>query len=167
MNRGQRTIAGLLTVIVALLLLDVSLQGEQRAEAQQTQIGGEPTIAKLLPVYSGTYIRVWSDGRADWVAASDASSCDYSVNAAWSHGAVDHPFPVVDAELGWHGSQAAAVLMRFEDGRTDYVAMTQQARCTIAGEGSQSFCTGDTDRNFDVGLDDLLAVLSQWGPCVE
>ena len=36
---------------------------------------------------------------------------------------------------------------------------------TIAGQGSDPFCIGDTDRDGDIGFSDILNVLAEWGPC--
>ena len=83
-------------------------------------------------------------------------NCDYVLQLA--NGPVEHPFPVVDAIFA--KDFASDVMLTYEDGRVDLTGGPN--RCTIAGVGTPSFCTGDVDRNGIVGIEDFLIVLSQW-----
>ena len=57
-------------------------------------------------------------------------------------------------------------MLTYEDGRVDLLAGTStDPRCTIAGVGTPSFCTADTDRNGFVDFNDLLTMFGQWGEC--
>ena len=75
-------------------------------------------------------------------------------------GPVEHPFPVVDVVQGSNPHNTPNVMMTFGDGRVDLVGDSN--RCTLAGIGTPSFCTGDVDRNGIVGIEDFLIVLAQW-----
>ncbi len=115
-----------------------------------------PTIVKLLPISHCKILRVWSDGFTDLYQRTCDLVCDWE--SFPQAGAVDHPFPVVDAVLASGHDQG--LMMTFGDGRVDMVG---GLRCTIAGIGTPSFCTGDVDRSGTVGIEDFLIVLSQWG----
>ena len=57
------------------------------------------------------------------------------------------------------------LMLTYADGRVDLVGPNVNgpgSRCTIAGIGTPSFCTGDVDRNGIVGINDFLIVLAQW-----
>ena len=160
MSRGQRTIASLLALIAVLLALNLMKGSATAAEGQE----GPPTIVKLLLLNGASYVRVWSDGRVDHMQTLN-SGVDFVV--VYSYGPVEHPFPVVDATLSTRPDGAGvgvAVMLAYEDGRTDFLS-SQDPRSTIAGVGSQSFCTADTDRNGFVDFNDLLTMFAQWGSC--
>ena len=157
----NKTIAGLLSVIAALLGLNLVIQTTQPAEAGGVVAGGEdPYIVKLLPHTYLTFFRVWSDGQVDRLCKADGA-CDYELTDGF--GPVEHPFPVVDAVFG-SNHETPSVMMTFEDGRVDLVGGAGD-RCTLAGIGSPSLCTADVDRDGDIGIIDFLTVLEQWGPC--
>ena len=161
MNTGHRTIVALLTVIAVLLALNLIATSAPAANNETTASATGPpvpTIVKLLPLNPTHYFRVWSDGRVD---ALNGPSCDF-VTVGEINGPVDHPYPVVDAIFaGNHSTQA--IMLTYEDGRVDLVnGQGSTPRCTIAGVGTPSFCTGDVDRSGVVGIEDFLIVLSQW-----
>ena len=125
-----------------------------------------PTVVKMLTNRFDNYHRIWSDGRADRFERPVNGDCD-EFELVISHGAVEHPFPVVDAVLGDTSHDPTTVMLTYEDGRVDLIGGSVfQIRCTIAGIGTPSFCTGDVDRDGAVGIEDFLIVLGQWGqPC--
>ena len=157
----HRTIVVMLTVIAVLLALNLMVTtapaSPDIASATANANGPPvPTIVKLLPVKQSEYLRVWSDGRVDDMNTS-GPNCDFVLSLA--NGPVEHPFPVVDAIFT--KTLAPAVMLTYGDGRVDLVGGLE--RCTIAGVGTPSFCTGDVDRDGTVGIQDFLALLAQWG----
>ena len=173
MNKGQRTIALLLTVIAVLLGLNLLEGNAPRAEAQPADSGplvgeGDPSVVKWFPVGNTRYYRVWSDGQIDFFIKAANSQCVNFQFAEVVLPATDHPFPVVDAEADGVDAGIRFVI-EFADGRADYVEFGGQNEvldhCTIAGEGSPFHCLGDTDRSGEIDFTDLLTVLSQWGSC--
>ena len=147
------------TVLLALnLIATTSPAANATANATGPPV---PTIVKLLPLSHSYYFRVWSDGRVDTMDGPVGPNCDFTLLVA--NGPVEHPFPVVDATIAAnHANQG--IMLTYEDGRVDLLAGTStDPRCTIAGIGTPSLCTGDTDRDGTVGIVDFLTVLDQWG----
>ena len=161
------TIVALRTTIAVLLTLNL-VKGEQRADAgvqgaAELDVqpgGGEPYVVKLMPFGNDRHWRIWSDGQVDYMLGSD-NDCDHTRLDDESYGPVDYPFPVVDAAFV---HETSSPMLTFEDGRVDTLRLSHM-RCTIGGIGTRSFCTADSDRNGEVNFDDLLRLLSQWGPC--
>ena len=56
------------------------------------------------------------------------------------------------------------IMLTYEDGRVDLLNGTDP-RCIIAGVGTPSFCTANTDRNGFVDVNDLFTMFGQWGQC--
>ena len=157
MNR-HRTIVVMLTVIAVLLALNLMVTtapaSPDIAPATANANGPPvPYIVKLLPVNNTVYHRFWSDGRHDQMQRTE--DCDYVIEKSLSHGPVEHPAPLVDAVQG-----SGVFMLTYGDGRVDMIGLGE--RCTVAGIGTPSFCTGDVDRNGIVGIEDFLIVLSQW-----
>lgn len=164
MNKIRKSIVSLLIVIAVMLTLNLVLvMGSRTANAEAAVAGeGDPYIVKLLPKSGQNYYRVWSDGRAD-VMQRDDFSCEFLVDAVV--GSVEHPFPVVEAVEGTNHN-TLSLMITYEDGRVDLVFIGAGLdRCTIAGIGTPSLCTADTDRDGDVDAADLLTLLAQWGSC--
>ena len=162
MDKLRKCIVSLLVVIAVLLTLNLVVMGSRTANAEAAVAGeGDPYIVKLLPISKLSHARVWSDGRVDWMVR-DNSSCDFQSKVTF--GPVEHPFPVVEAVHGVHHN-SFNVMMTFEDSRVDLVPGVANGRCTLIGIGTPSLCTADTDRDGDVDVVDLLALLGQWGSC--
>ena len=146
MNKLRKRIVSLLVVIAVMLTLNLVLvMGSRTANAEAGVAGGDPFIIDLFP-YSGTlYLRVWSDGQVDSLERKQGgNTCDFS-NIIVIAGPVDYPFPIVEVFIPPHGTTA---MMTFEDGRVDLVGTAGGLnRCTIAGIGTPSLCTADTDRD--------------------
>lgn len=160
MNNRHKVTTSLLAVIAVLLALNLFTMSSQTANAETVMAGGEdPYIVKLLPIYNDIIIRVWSDGRRDDIALD--LNCGFTVGNIY--GSVDYPFPVIDEIQG----SIQDVMMTFEDGRVDTVGqiLGVPTRCTIAGVGTPSLCTADTNRNGVVDTEDLLELFAQWGSC--
>ncbi len=160
MTNGQRTITALLAVIAELLAANLATSNERPAEAAAPDRDGNPYIVKFLLLDQTHIYRAWSDGQADVLEWTGYPSCVWEPHPIG--GPVDHPFPVVDAVLPAN-EMSPAVMMTFEDGRVDY--LLPGIRCTMAGIGSQSFCTADVNRDGAVNVTDFLTMLAQWGPC--
>lgn len=127
--------------IVALTLCSLSL-------------GEDPIAIRYVPCEpSNTYFRVWSDGRVDRF-----QDCHEMTE---SSGVPNHPSPVTTVE--WVGTK---LILTYEDGRVDFVEQNLE-RCVATGEEATLYCNGDVNRDFRVDFDDLLTVMSQWGPCEE
>ncbi len=94
-------------------------------------------------------------------ASVPASKTTAREKQPYSFGPVEHPFPVVDAKFMGNCSAQCSTILTYGDGRVDLVR--NAGRCTIAGVGTPSFCTADVDRNGNVGIEDFLLVLGQWG----
>ena len=160
MTRPQRTFSALLVVVAVLLGLNLMKASATAAEGQE----GPPTIVKLLLLNGSMYVRVWSDGRVDFMQTLN-SGIDFVISSGY--GPVEHPFPVVDATLATRpdgGGDGVAVMLTYGDGRTDFLS-SGNPRSIIAGVGTPSFCTADTDRNGFVDFNDMLTMFGQWGPC--
>ena len=152
-----------ISACAVLLALNLIATTSPAANTETASANGPPvpTIVKLLPLTSTSYFRVWSDGRVDKVARTGGPNCDFESGQA--NGPVEHPFAVVDAVRG-SNHDVQALMLTFEDGRVDLIG--EGDRCTIAGVGTPSLCTGDVDRSGTVGIEDFLIVLQQWGePC--
>ena len=164
MNKLRKCIVSLLVVIAVMLTLNLVVMGSRTANAEGGVAGGDPFIIKLLPTSGTLYVRVWSDGQVDLMERqSGDGTCDFS-NLEVIAGPVDYRFPIVDVvEL----DHTRGAMMTFQDGRVDLVGQVADSpnRCTIAGIGTPSFCTADTDRDGEVGVKDLLTLLGQWGSC--
>ena len=159
----KRTTTNVLLSIITLAMVVVAVNTMgKKADAQPQAGGGNPYIVKFLVQSQFEYYRVWSDGQVD--RFSDSGFCDYE--QFLTEGPVEHPFPVVDAKFGeQHGNCASECMLKltYGDGRVDIVGYQVSGdRCTIAGVGTPSFCSGDVDRNGIVGIEDFLIVLAQW-----
>lgn len=167
MNERKATVA-LLSVIAVLLALNLVVKGTGEVEAQVRGADGEPYVVKWLPHAARHYVRVWSDGQMDYFGRPNGGDCETWGFAGVLAPAVDHPFPVIDARAAREEGQGrAAYTLEFADGRVDFINLItgDTTRCTIASQGSDAFCIGDTDRSGVTDFQDIVNVLEDWGEC--
>ena len=143
-----------------LLAVNLVVKGARSAEAQVEADRGEPYVVEWLVRATDLYYRVWSDGQIDQWQRFDPPSCDFLLTNL-VQGPTGHDFPVVSANYA-----SRAFVLRYADGRVDHLVDTGLL-CTIAGQGSDPFCIGDTDRSGVTDFQDIVNVLSDWGECGE
>ena len=144
MDRSMKVMFGMMTVAICLMALSMTGNQSQQAYAGEYVGGGdrgtEPTIVSFRVVQgSGTHwgYRMWSDGSVEVNYFGRADYNDYGC-----YNQVEGPNCSGD-----HQSVSGWILI------TD----------SVAGYA----CGGDTDGNREVDVDDLLAVVEQWGQCEE
>lgn len=162
MIRGQRTVASLLAVVAVLLALNL-----MRAPATAAGASG----ACCWP--NGDCVPMTPDGCAsvNGTYQGDSTNC-----AAFNCIPVKPPtliaLSATQAFENAYGSATWRVFRGWSDGTVDHtcVGFNGQASCQVTSiEGPtpivSAACTADANRNGEVEINDLLTMLSQWGPC--
>ena len=151
MDRSMKVMFGMMTIAICLLAFTMMNNQSQQAYAGE-YMGDkdridEPTIVSFRVVTTGNSDdqhqwawRMWSDGAIEWNWLGRVDMCG-SGNQYGGAFINETVYSNCDGEVdGWH-------------------LITD----SVAGYA----CGGDTDGNREVDVDDLLAVVEQWGQCEE